>query len=81
MAQENINELEELQNLFFRTILQVPISTPKPAACWDTATLKMNHRIWVRKLNLFKYLQQMNNNSLAKMVFIEQQKMQYLSSY
>ena len=35
------NKLENLQELFFRTILQVPISCPKPALLFETGTLKM----------------------------------------
>ena len=74
MSEENYMELENLQNLFFRTILQVPTSTPKPALCWETKTLTMKHRIWMRKLNLFKHLQLMDENTLGRKVFEEQSK-------
>ena len=37
------NKLENLQELFFRTILQVPISCPKPALLFETGTLKIQN--------------------------------------
>ena len=65
ISNDTENKLEDLQNLFFRTILQVPISCPKPAALWETGTLQMKLRIWKKKLNLYKYLQQLDKESLA----------------
>ena len=41
ISDETIQEMEKLQNLFLRTVLQVPISCPKPALYWETTTLKI----------------------------------------
>ena len=77
ISDENIKELEDLQNLFFRTILQVPIGCPKPALCWETGTWKMVHRIMYKKLNFYKYLQTMDESSLAKKIFKEQNRLNF----
>ena len=70
---ETIEVLENLQNLFLRTMLQVPISCPKAALLWETATIKMKLRIWKKKLNLYKYLQA----KYSGQIFNEQRDMQF----
>ena len=62
----HIWELENLQNLFIRMIFQVPISTPKCSFNWETKTLVMKMRIWKSKLNFYKYLQNLSDETLAK---------------
>ena len=77
ISEDSVTKLENLQNLFLRIILQVPISCPKPALCWETATIKMKFRIWQKKLNLYKYLQLQNTESLASNIFNEQSRMNF----
>ena len=71
---KSISELESLQNLFFRMTFQVPKSCPKVLFYWDTNTLSMKLRIWKAKLNLYKYLQDLPNDTLAKEIFNEQKR-------
>ena len=68
----DITKLENLQNLFLRTIFQVPISCPKAALNWETGTKLMKFRIIEKKLNFTKYLQQCEETSLANEIFKEQ---------
>ena len=74
ISNQSIEDLEGLQHLFFRLLFQVPKGTPKIAYIWDTTTLSMEMRIWKEKLNFYKYLQHLPDNTLAKEVFDEQRK-------
>ena len=74
ISEQGIEELEGLQNLFFRMLFQVPTSTPKSFFCWETKTLTMRLRIWKEKLNLYKYLQHMPEETLANEIFMEQKR-------
>lgn len=77
ISEDDFKELEELQNLFLRVILQVPISCPKPALCWETSSLTIAHRIKQKQLIFFKYLQTLDENSLASQVFNEQKRLNF----
>ena len=77
ISEDDIDILEDIQRLFFRIILQVPVSCPKPAFCWETGTLQMRYRIYERKLNFAKYLQLMDPNSLAYKIYAEQKRLKF----
>ena len=62
---------EELQLLFWRTIFQVPKSTPKVMLRTQTLSPKMKHRIWQMKLLLAKKIL-CQERSLAKDIYEEQ---------
>ena len=62
---------EELQEYFWRTILQVPRGTPKVALRAETGSLKMKVRIWKQKLMLAKRIRE-QEGGLAKEIFEEQ---------
>ena len=62
---------EGLQELFWRTVLQVPRGTPKVMLKAETATMKMKFRIWKEKLRLVKRIQS-QERSLAKAIYEEQ---------
>ena len=42
---KSIENLEEIQNYFVRFVLQVPLSTPKPALLSETGLISMEIRI------------------------------------
>ena len=56
LSEESIEMLENLQNLFVRLLMHLPLSTPKPVLTFDTGLLSMRHRIMAAKLNLAYYL-------------------------
>ena len=64
---------EELQLLFWRTVLQVPKSTPKVMLRADTSSQQMKQRIWKMKLMLAQSI--LKDTSLAKSVYREQLRM------
>ena len=70
--ENDMNELENLQNLFLNILFQVPSSTPKSAGVWETGTLLMQNRISERKLKLGKYLQQQDKSELSYQIYEEQ---------
>ena len=72
IADKAIQLLEELQNMFVRAILRVPISTPKPALKWETGLAPMEHRIMIRKLTFLNDLKHHDDSVLAKQLLKEQ---------
>ena len=63
---------DELQNLFIRIMLEVPVSTPKVALRVESGMLAMKQRIWLEKLNLAQFIRQSGSKSLAGKVYREQ---------
>jgi hypothetical protein len=45
-----VEDLDGLQNLFYRVLLQVPAGCPKPMLYWDVKGLLMANRILKKKL-------------------------------
>ena len=66
--------LEELQELFWRTILQVPRGTPRVMFRAETGCMSMRSRIWKMKLLLASRIVR-QEGSLANKVYTEQVKM------
>ena len=62
---------EELQELFWRTILQVPRGTPKVMLRAETTSLKMKFRIWREKMRIVQRIRN-QERSLAKAIHDEQ---------
>ena len=62
---------EELQELYWRTVLQVPKGTPRVMLRAETGCLKMKFRIWKMKLMLVRRIKQ-QAGSLAKAIHEEQ---------
>ena len=71
-----VNKLEELQNSFYRNLLNVPFTTPKPALIWEVAGLKMKYRIMMSKLLFLHHIICLDSGSLAKQIQNSQQRNQ-----
>ena len=72
ISEQSIEKLDQLQNMFLQCMFAVSQSVPKPALCWDTATLGMQVRVDKAKLALLHHITQLDNTSLAKQVYTEQ---------
>ena len=72
ISDDSIELLEELQNMFVRSLMHLPVSTPKPVLTFDTGLLSMRHRIMASKLNLAFYLRFCSDGHLASQVYSEQ---------
>ena len=58
---------EELQMLFWRTILQVPKRTPKVMMRAETGSMRMKYRIWKQKVLLVMRIKR-QKGSLANLI-------------
>ena len=74
ISQQSVDKLDKLQNLFLQVLFAVGQSCPRPALCWDTATLTMQTRIDKSKLLLLHHIKNLDPSSLAKQVYEEQNK-------
>ena len=72
ISESSLDMLDELQHMFVRIILHLPVSTPKPILTFDTGLLSMRHRVMAAKLNLSYYLRFCGDNNLAGQVYAEQ---------
>ena len=72
ISEKSIEKLDQLQNIFLQCMFSVSQSVPKPALCWDTATLTMQVRVDKAKLSLLHHIKHLENTSLAKQVYNEQ---------
>ena len=69
-----VEMLEEMQELFWRTVLQVPKGTPKVMLRAETGCIKMKFRIWKLKMMLARRIRS-QEGSLAKAIYVEQEAM------
>ena len=65
-------ELEAIQSSYFKGVLQVPNSVPKPAICYEADIQQMKFRMFRRLLNFTKHVHSQDESSLAKQVMDEQ---------
>ena len=70
ISEEPILQLESIQNLFLRTLLETPFSTPKPAMKWETGVLSIKTRIMHNKLTFVNAIKILD--CLAKQIFDDQ---------
>jgi hypothetical protein len=69
--EEAEEKCEELQELFWRVMLEIPKGTPKIMLTAETNCLKMKNRIWKEKLLLARNIAS-KEGSLAKAIYEEQ---------
>ena len=72
ISESSLDMLDDLQHMFVRIILHLPLSTPKPVLTFDTGLLGMLHRVMAAKLNLAYYLRFCGESNLAGQVYAEQ---------
>ena len=72
VSEQTIKTLNSLQQWFVRLILQVGPGTPLASLQWDFALLDMKIRIWIEKLMLIMYIRNLEEGSLAKIIYKEQ---------
>ena len=65
-------ELEGIQSSYFKGILAVPNSVPKPSICYEANLLQMKYHLFARFLNFLKHIHCQDKTVLAKQVLEEQ---------
>ena len=73
IKQETIDKLEEVQTTLYRSLLNVPFTTPKAALIWEVAGTKMEFRIMMHKLIFMNHILHQGEDSLAKQIQVAQQ--------
>ena len=74
MSKATEEVLEELQYSFVRSMLHVPVSTPKVSLLSETGLLSMKHRVWSEKLRMTIVLQKLEEKVMAKKIYLEQKR-------
>ena len=69
ISEDSLKLLEDLQNLMYRTILDVPRTCPIPALCWDLGGVLMKLRIEQKKLEFLWHLLNLDEGTLAREIF------------
>ena len=70
--ENSIKRLDALQNLFVKTLLHLPDSTPVPALRAITGQLGMKWRVWQEKLLLILAIRKVKEDTLAGEMFEQQ---------
>ena len=73
IEEEALNKLEDLQNSFYRNLLNVQFTTPKPALIWEVAGMKIKYRIMMSKILFLHHIINLDSGSLAKQIQNSQQ--------
>ena len=68
-----VKQLNNLQRWFIRLVLQVPKGTPTAALTWETGMMEMGLRVKVKKLLLVLHILSLDEETLARKVYKEQQ--------
>ena len=76
IADSTITELDNLQNLFYRVLLQVPVGCPIPMLYWDCGGLLMRNRILKNKLLFLHHVATLSPDSVAKQVYLVQKRLE-----
>ena len=69
ISEKSLTMLEDLQNMMYRILLNVPQTCPKPALCWEMGGIQMKLRIVMSKLNFLWHPCNLEEGALAKKVF------------
>ena len=77
ISPKTIENLDNLQNMFYRYLLATPRSCPIPALLWETGGLLMEHRIAKKKLLFYHHLVNLPEDTLASEVATLQSNLSY----
>ena len=72
MGKKTLKILDDLFHTFCRAIFRVGTGCPIPSYYWESASLKMSNLILQRQLNFVHHLANLEDGSLAKIIFDEQ---------
>ena len=72
IQEKSIKRLDTLQNMFVKTLLHLPDSTPVPALRAITGQLGMKWRVWQEKLLLILAIRKLEEHTFAKEMFEQQ---------
>ena len=76
VADTTITELDNLQKLFYRVLLQVPTGCPIPMLYWDCGGLLMKNRIIKKKMLFLHHIATLSPDSIAYQVYCVQKRLE-----
>ena len=76
IADSTITELDNLQNLFYRVLLQVPVGCSIPMLYWDCGGLLMQNRILKMKMLFLYHVATLSPDSIANQVYLVQKRLE-----
>ena len=74
VKQSSIDKLDELQNSLYKTLLNIPYTTPKAALIWEVGGMKIRLTILQSKLIFMNHIIHLEEGSLAKQIQQSQEK-------
>ena len=72
MPEQAVDLCDELQNMFLRIMLEVPVSMRKVALRVEVGMPGIKERSWMEKINLAQFIRECGTSSLAGSVYREQ---------
>ena len=72
--QSTIDKIDDLRYSLYRSLLDVPYTTPKASLVWEVGGVKMKYRIMKHKLIFMNHILHLGEDSLAKQIQVEQEK-------
>jgi hypothetical protein len=73
--QSTIDKIDDLRYSLYRSLLDVPYTTPKASLVWEVGVgVKMKYRIMMHKLIFINHILHLGEDSLAKQIQVEQEK-------
>ena len=76
ISDSTIVELDNLQNLFYRVLLEVPTGCPIPMLYWDCGGLLMKNRILKKKLLFLHHIATLEEDAIAFQVYSVQKRLE-----
>ena len=77
ISKKTVQDLEEMQYMFFRYLLATPRTCPIPALLWETGGVMMEHRINKKKLMFYHHLVNLPEDTLASEIAKTQETLSY----
>jgi hypothetical protein len=75
VSETTIGVLDNLQNQFYRTLLNVPLGTPTPALYWECGGMLMKNRIIKKKLIFLHHIATLEKTALAFQIYEAQERL------
>ena len=77
IGKSTLKELNNLQYMFYRTLLATPRTCPIPILLLDTGGILMEHRIALKKLQFYHHIKHLEKRSLASQIAEIQEKFSF----
>ena len=77
ITKATVKKLNQTQTWFLRLIFQIGQGAPYASLLWDSGFLDMSFRLYIEKIMLIIHIRNLEENTLAKLIYMEQKKMHW----